>query len=162
MSIISENLLVYILMFPVIGVLLLCFIPAREKTLLKFVALNAAFLSFLGSLLLWGAFDKSTGFFQFVSQFSWFPILNLNFSLGIDGISLFFLLLTTLLIPLCILISWNSVGHNLKEFLISFLVLDFLLIGVFSVLDLLFFYIFFETVLIPMGRILGFFRTLQS
>jgi proton-translocating NADH-quinone oxidoreductase chain M len=142
-------------MFPVIGILLLCFIPAREKTLLKFVALNASFLSFIGSLLLWGAFNKSTGFFQFVTQFSWFPILNLNFSLGVDGISLFFLLLTTLLIPLCLLISWNSVGHNLKEFLICFLVLDFLLIGVFCVLDLLFFYIFFETVLIPMYLIVG-------
>lgn len=152
---VSENLLIYILMFPVIGILLLCFIPAREKTLLKLVALNASFLSFIGSLLLWGAFNKSTGFFQFVTQFSWFPILNLNFSLGVDGISLFFLLLTTLLIPLCLLISWNSVGHNLKEFLISFLVLDFLLIGVFCVLDLLFFYIFFETVLIPMYLIVG-------
>lgn len=152
---VSKNLLIYILMFPFIGILLLCFIPAREKTLLKFVALNASFLSFIGSLLLWGAFNKSTGFFQFVTQFSWFPILNLNFSLGVDGISLFFLLLTTLLIPLCLLISWNSVGHNLKEFLISFLVLDFLLIGVFCVLDLLFFYIFFETVLIPMYLIVG-------
>lgn len=150
-----ENLLVYILMFPVIGILLLCFIPAREKTMLKFVSLNASFLSFIGSLILWGAFNKSTGFFQFVTQFNWFPILNLNFSLGIDGISLFFLLLTTLLIPVCILISWNSVSYNLKEFLISFLVLDFLLIGVFCVLDLLFFYIFFETVLIPMYFIVG-------
>jgi proton-translocating NADH-quinone oxidoreductase chain M len=152
---ISENLLIYILMFPVIGILLLCFIPAREKTLLKFVALNASFLSFIGSLLLWGAFNKSTGFFQFVTRFCWFPVLNLNFSLGVDGISLFFLLLTTLLIPLCLLISWNSVSHNLKEFLISFLVLDFLLIGVFCLLDLLFFYIFFETVLIPMYLIVG-------
>ena len=152
---VSENLLIYILMFPVIGILLLCCIPAHEKTLLKFVALNASFLSFIGSLLLWGAFNKSTGFFQFVTQFSWFPILNLNFSLGVDGISFFFLFLTTLLIPLCLLISWNSVGHDLKEFLISFLVLDFLLIGVFCVLDLLFFYIFFESVLIPMYLIVG-------
>ena len=151
----SANLLIYILMFPVIGVLVLCFIPAYEKKLLKLVALNASFLAFIGSLLLWGAFNKSTGFFQFVTQSSWFPILNLNFSLGVDGISLFFLLLTNLLIPLCLLISWDSVGHNLKEFLISFLVLDFLLIGVFCVLDLLFFYIFFETVLIPMYLVVG-------
>ena len=76
MSMVGENFLVYILIFPVIGILLLCFIPAREKTLLKFVALNASFSSFIGSLLLWGAFNKSTGFFQFVAQFSWFPILN--------------------------------------------------------------------------------------
>jgi len=75
--------------------------------------------------------------------------------LGVDGISLFFILLTTLLIPLCILASWNSVGHSLREFLIAFLFLDFLLIGVFCVLDLLFFYIFFESVLIPMFLIVG-------
>lgn len=152
---VNQNLLVYMLMFPIIGILLLCVIPAREKTLLKLVALNVSFLSFISFLLLWGAFNKSTGFFQFIGQFSWFPILNLNFSLGVDGISLFFLFLTTLLIPLCLLISWNSVSYNLKEFLISFLVLDFLLIGVFCVLDLLFFYIFFETVLIPMYLIVG-------
>ena len=152
---VNENLLICILMFPIIGILLLCFIPAREKTTLKFVALNASFLSFIGSLLLWSTFNKSTGFFQFVTAFSWFPILNLNFSIGVDGISFFFLFLTALLIPLCLLISWNSVNHNLKEFLMSFLVLDFLLIGVFCVLDLLFFYIFFETVLIPMYLIVG-------
>jgi NADH-quinone oxidoreductase subunit M len=85
----------------------------------------------------------------------WFPNFNLNFTLGIDGISLFFLLLTTLLIPLCILTSWNSVKNNLKEFLIAFLVLDFFLIGTFCVLDLLLFYIFFESVLIPMFFIVG-------
>ena len=155
MTTIIKNLLIYILIFPVLGVLFLCFIPARRKALLKIISLNAAFFSFLGSLFLWGAFNKSSGFFQFVTELYWFPILNLNFSLGIDGISIFFLLLNTLLIPLCILISWNSVDRNLKEFLILFLLLDFLLIGVFCVLDLLFFYIFFESVLIPMFLIIG-------
>jgi len=158
----SKNLLVYILFFPIFGILMLILVPAREEKLLKFVGLNVACLSFLGSLFLWGFFHKATGAFQFVIPFFWLPTLNLNFILGIDGISIFFLLLTTLLIPLCILTSWNSVGSNLKEFLIAFLVLDFLLIGVFCLLDLLFFYIFFESVLIPMGRILGSFRTLQS
>jgi len=90
-----------------------------------------------------------------VVKFFWLPSLNLNFTLGIDGISIFFLILTTLLIPLCILTSWNSVGNNLKEFLIAFLVLDFFLIGTFCVLDLLLFYIFFESVLIPMFLIVG-------
>jgi proton-translocating NADH-quinone oxidoreductase chain M len=81
--------------------------------------------------------------------------LNLNLTLGIDGISIFFLLLTTLLIPICILISWNSINYKLKEYLISFLILEFLLIGVFCILDLLLFYIFFESVLIPMFLIIG-------
>jgi proton-translocating NADH-quinone oxidoreductase chain M len=81
--------------------------------------------------------------------------LNLNFVLGIDGISIFFVLLTTLLIPLCLLVSWKSVKINLKEFLIAFLVMEFFLIGVFCILDLLLFYIFFESVLIPMYLIVG-------
>ena len=140
----SQNLLVYILMFPIIGILLLLIVPSRETRLLKFIALNSACFSFIGSLILWGGFSKSVGFFQFLVKLNWFPLLTLNFTLGVDGISLFFILLTTLLIPLCLLASWNSIGHSLKEFLIAFLFLDFLLIGVFCVLDLLFFYIFLK------------------
>ena len=150
-----ENLLIYIFLFPIIGILFLIVVPSREKNLLKMIALNFSFFSFIGSLFLWGVFHKGTGAFQFVIQSSWFLGLNLNITLGIDGISIFFLLLTTLLIPLCLLASWNSVKFNLKEFLIAFLVLDFFLIGVFCILDLLFFYIFFESVLIPMFLIIG-------
>lgn len=150
-----KNLLIYILMFPIFGILILLLLPAKEKKLLKLVALNSSCLSFIGSLFLWGFFQKSTSSFQFVAKLFWLPYLNLNFTLGIDGISIFFLLLTTLLIPLCILTSWNSVSDNLKEFLIAFLVLDFFLIGTFCVLDLLLFYIFFESVLIPMFLIVG-------
>jgi proton-translocating NADH-quinone oxidoreductase chain M len=142
-------------MFPIFGILLLLLIPSREERLMKIVALNFSCFSFTGSLLLWFFFSKSTGAFQFVVKLFWIPVFNLNFTLGIDGISIFFLLLTTLLIPLCILTSWNSVGSNLKEFLIAFLVLDFFLIGTFCVLDLLLFYIFFESVLIPMFLIVG-------
>jgi len=142
-------------MFPIFGILLLLLIPSREEKLLKRIALNFSCFSFVGSLFLWGFFQKSIGSFQFVVKLFWLPILNLNFTLGIDGISIFFLVLTTLLIPLCILTSWNSVSENLKEFLIAFLVLDFFLIGTFCVLDLLLFYIFFESVLIPMFLIVG-------
>ena len=151
----TQNLLVYVLLFPIIGILFLLLVPSRETRLLKFIALNSTCFSFIGSLLLWGGFSKSVGFFQFLVKLTWFPLLTLNFTLGVDGISLFFILLTTLLIPLCILASWNSVGHSLREFLIAFLFLDFLLIGVFCVLDLLFFYIFFESVLLPMFLIVG-------
>lgn len=150
-----KNLLIYILMFPIFGILILLLIPAREEKLLKTVALNFSCFSFIGSLILWGFFQKSIGSFQFVVKLFWLPALNLNFTMGIDGISIFFLLLTTLLIPLCLLTSWNSVSDNLKEFLIAFLVLDFFLIGTFCVLDLLLFYIFFESVLIPMFLIVG-------
>jgi NADH-quinone oxidoreductase subunit M len=97
-----KNLLIYILMFPIFGILLLLLIPAREEKLIKLVALNFSCFSFIGSLILWGLFQKSIGSFQFVVKLFWLPTLNLNFTLGVDGISIFFLLLTTLLIPLCI------------------------------------------------------------
>jgi proton-translocating NADH-quinone oxidoreductase chain M len=150
-----DNLLLYILLFPIFGILCLLLIPSSEKKVLKIIALNFSCLSFVGSVVLWFFFDNYSGSFQYVSTIFWLNSLNLNFTLGIDGISLFFLLLTTLLIPLCILTSWNSININLKAFLIAFLLLDFFLIGVFSILDLLFFYIFFESVLIPMYLIVG-------
>lgn len=150
-----EAILLYILLFPYIGILLLFFCNSNEKRFMKLIALNFSFASFIGFLFLWSCFDKSTVKFQFVYKISILPIFNLNFFMGIDGISLFFLLLTTLLIPICLLNSWNSINSNLKEFLIAFLLLNFLLIGVFCSLDVLFFYIFFETVLIPMFLIIG-------
>lgn len=134
---------------------MLLFIPSSKKKTLKTVALNFSCFSFIGSIFLWGFFQKCESSFQFVLKFFWLPSLNLNFVIGVDGISLFFILLTTFLIPLCLLISWNSVNKNLKEFLIAFLFLNFLLIGTFCILDLLLFYIFFESVLLPMFLIIG-------
>lgn len=150
-----ENLLNYILLLPLLGAFFLLLAPSTNHKLLKSIALNFTCLTFLFSLILWIIFNKSIGTFQFVTKNLWLNILNLNFPLGIDGISLFFLLLTTLLIPLCLLVSWNSINHNLKEYLIAFLVMEFFLIGVFCILDLLLFYIFFESVLIPMFLIIG-------
>lgn len=135
---------------------MLLFISRNKKKLLKIIALNFTCFSFISSLFLWAFFQKSSSSFQFVVKFFWLSHFNLNFTFGIDGISLFFVLLTTFLIPLCLLTSWNSVNFNLKKFLIAFLFLDFLLIGTFCILDLLLFYIFFESVLIPMGWILSF------
>ena len=150
-----ENILFYLLVSPLIGVLLLSILPSREKDLLKLIALNFSFIPFIGFLFIWMFFQKSLTNFQFVTKVFWLPNLNLNLTLGIDGISLFFVLLTTLLIPICILASWTSINYKLKEYLISFLILEFLLIGTFCVLDLLLFYIFFESVLIPMFLIVG-------
>ena len=131
------------------------FVPIYKTKLLKIIALNSACLSFSSSLLLWGLFEKSSCHFQFVKVFFWLPNLNLNLAIGLDGISLFFIVLTTLLIPLCLLTSWSSISVNLKEFLIFFLFLNFFLIATFCSLDLLFFYVFFESVLIPMFLIVG-------
>jgi len=151
----TTNLLVFILILPLIGTFMLLLIPSGNHSMLKAVALNISCTVYIISLFLWVLFNKSISSFQFVNKVLWIPFLNLNFTLGIDGISLFFVLLTTLLIFLCILISWTSVKIYIKEFLIAFLVLEFFLIGVFSILDLLLFYIFFESVLIPMYLIVG-------
>ena len=151
----TTNLLVFILILPLIGIFMLLCIPSSNHSMLKAVALNISCTVYLISLFLWVFFNKSISSFQFVNKVLWIPFFNLNFTLGIDGISLFFVLLTTLLIFLCILISWTSVNRYIKEFLMAFLILEFFLIGVFSILDLLLFYIFFESVLIPMYLIVG-------
>lgn len=150
-----DNLLIYILFLPLVGILLILLYSSYNSKILKLIALNFSVLPFLGSLFVWAYFEKSIGQFQFVVKNFWLNNLNLNIILGIDGISIFFLLLTTMLIPICILLSWSSVKKDLKEYLIAFLLLEFFLIGVFCILDLLLFYIFFESVLLPMFLIVG-------
>ena len=150
-----ENILSLILGLPLVGTVILLLIPSSNKSLLRSIALNFSCLTFVLSLVLWVFFNKSTAAFQYVEKFFWIPILNLNFPIGVDGISLFFILLTTLLIPICLLASWDSIQFDLKKYLIAFLIMEFFLIGVFCVLDLLLFYIFFESVLIPMFLIIG-------
>jgi len=155
MSFILNNILSNLIVLPLVGALVLLILPSWNAQLLRLTSLAFSFLTFLLSLFLWVFFDKSTSNFQFVERITWISDLNLNFTLGIDGISLFLILLTTLLIPLCILASWAGIRIYVKEYLIAFLVLESFLIGVFSVLDLLLFYILFESVLIPMFLIIG-------
>lgn len=153
------SLLSFVLLFPLFGALFLLFIPGWKTQLIKNLALNISLFNFLISLILWIEFDNSTSKFQFFQNFTSFQtdlsFSTFNFVFGLDGISLFFVLLTTFLIPVCILVSWNSITAYIKEYCIAFLVLESLMIAVFSVLDLLLFYIFFESVLIPMFIIIG-------
>ena len=151
----TKNLLCFLLLVPIIGILLLLLNSSFNHKLLKTISLATSAITFIVSLLIWVLFDKSTGDFQFVETILWSSNLNINLTVGIDGISLFFVILTTLLIFLCLLSSWYSINFNLKEYLISFLIMEFFLIGVFCVLDLLLFYVFFESVLIPMYLIIG-------
>lgn len=136
-------------------VILIFFIPRHLRILLKIFTLLNSSLVFLIVIIIWIHFDNSTSFFQFSKVWFFLPYWNLVYSLGVDGISLFFLLLTTFLINICILVSWNSVNFFLKEYLICFLFLEFCLIQVFCVLDIFLFYIFFESILIPMFLIIG-------
>lgn len=174
------SLLAWILFSPLIGVFFILFVPGWNGALIRSIGLITSISTFLLSLLLWIQFDSSSGQFQFVSRFALIPNLptpslhseaihsigsiadlpngeytTLTFIMGLDGISIFFVILTTFLIPICILVGWTTIKASIKEYCIAFLVLEALLIGAFSVLDLLLFYIFFESVLIPMFLIIG-------
>jgi len=121
----------------------------------RMAALWTSLATFVVSLFLWFQFDPTTAEFQFVEYSAWLPDFNIAYRMGIDGISLFFVLLSTLLTPICILASWTSVQVRVKEYMIAFLVLETLMVGMFCALDLVVFYIFFEGVLIPMFLIIG-------
>jgi NADH-quinone oxidoreductase subunit M len=119
------------------------------------IALVTSGVTFLISLLLWARFDATKAGFQFEEKMDWVPALGIGYHMGIDGISLFFVLLATLLTPICILASWESVHVRVKEYMVAFLVLETFMVGMFCALDLALFYVFFEGVLIPMFLIIG-------
>ena len=148
-------LLIVNLFFPIIGIIFILFLNIKQKRIIKLIALNFSSYSFIGFLIVWAIFDKSSTLFQFVYKIPLILLFNLNYLIAIDGVSLFFILLTTLLIPICLLISWSSIKYLHKQYFILFLLLDFLLINVFYSIDLLFFYIFFEAILLPMFLIIG-------
>lgn len=125
----------------------------NSEVRMKQVALFASLVNFIISMVLWAQFDSSVSHYQFQEEFTQISFCHLH--LGIDGISLYFVLLTTFITPICILSNWHDIKVGLKYFLIAFLVLETLQIAVFVVLDLLLFYIFFESVLIPLFLIVG-------
>lgn len=150
----TDSILSFLIFFPLFGSFVIALLPAEKKTLIKSIALATSGTVFLFSLSLWVNFNQSLSKFQFVESINyWFPWDSSSSTyilLGVDGISLFFILLTTLLIFICLLSSWDNIHTYLKEYLLAFLVLESLLLGVFTILDLLVFYILFEATLIPM------------
>jgi NADH-quinone oxidoreductase subunit M len=121
----------------------------------RWIALWTSLVTCVLSLFIWAGFDPTTPEFQFVEHGEWLPAFNIAYHMGIDGISLFFVLLSTFLTVLCVLASWKSVTVRVKEYMIAFLVLETLMVGMFCALDLILFYMFFEGVLIPMFLIIG-------
>ncbi|KAJ4802852.1 NADH-ubiquinone oxidoreductase chain 4 [Rhynchospora pubera] len=142
-----------LILCPVLGSIILLFIPNYSIRLIRLIGLCVSLLTFLYSLVLWIKFDPSTAKFQFVESVRWLPYENIHLYMGLDGLSLFFVILTTFLIPICILVGWSGMRSNGKEYIIAFLICEFLMIAVFCMLDLLLFYVFFESVLIPMLKI---------
>lgn len=121
----------------------------------RWVALWTSLVTLGLTLILWKNYNPETADFQFQEKLHWIPMLNIGYFIGIDGISLPFILLSALLIPLCVLASWTSIQNQVSEYMITFLVLETMLIGMFSSLDFILFYLFFEGVLIPMFLIIG-------
>ncbi|MCA1939588.1 MAG: NADH-quinone oxidoreductase subunit M [Caenispirillum bisanense] len=151
-------LLTIITFLPLVGAGFILFVRGGEAQVAsnaRNVALLTSIATFVLSLFLWFNFDSSTADYQFVERAEWLPAFNIAYSMGIDGISLFFVLLSTFLTPLCILSSWEAVTKRVKEYMIAFLVLETMMIGMFCALDAFLFYIFFEAVLIPMFIIIG-------
>ena len=148
-----------LILLPLIGSLFILFIKDKEKEdstrqSIKYVALFTSFTNFFISIYLWYIFDNSFSGFQFIEEKEWLKGY-INYKVGIDGISILFVILTTLIVPLCIVAVNNTVKIRLKEFLLAILIMESLMLGVFCSLDLVIFYLFFEGGLIPMFLIIG-------
>ncbi|MBI3077268.1 MAG: NADH-quinone oxidoreductase subunit M, partial [Deltaproteobacteria bacterium] len=149
------GLLTAVVFLPLVGAGVLLFADrAREQTLRQ-TALGASALTFLLSLPLYFRFDAGLAGMQFVERAPWIPQWGIAYHLGVDGISLFLVLLTTFLTPLALLASWSAITARVKEFLICMLLLETGMLGVFAALDLFLFYIFWEAMLVPMYFLIG-------
>ncbi|MBV9073153.1 MAG: NADH-quinone oxidoreductase subunit M [Acidobacteria bacterium] len=150
----SGMILTLITFVPLAGAVLLMFMPRNDRAL-KWTALVISLLAFVLSLHLPAHWSSGAPGFQFVVDAQWISSPNIHYHLGVDGISVWLVLLTTFLTPFCVLISWNSVHGPLKEFFVLMLILETAMIGVFVALDLFLFYVFWEATLIPMALMIG-------
>ncbi len=151
----SAELLAAVLFLPAAGALLLTLFPVQDHTNLKATALGISVITFLLSLGLWFGFDRGAVGFQFATDAPWIPEFGIGFRIGVDGISLVLVLLTTFLCPLTLLGAWTAIDKRVKEFLVAMLVLETGMLGAFVALDLFLFYVFWEAMLIPMYFIIG-------
>jgi len=155
MNQLSYPILSTVIFLPVLGALLILLNRRSWESLSRWIALGTSIATFFLSIPLFTMFDKSTHKMQFVEKFKWIPDWNIYYFIGIDGISVLFILLSTLTAILCVLISWESIKTKVKEFYIAILLTTSFMIGVFCSLDFFLFYIFWEAMLIPMFLIIG-------
>ena len=143
---------------PLVGCVVILCVRGDEETVAanaRWTALWTSLIVFALSLVLWAEWDPHDPGFQFVENVAWLPGYEVSYKMGVDGISVLFVLLSTLLAPICILASWESVKKYVREYMIAFLILETMMVGMFCALDFVIFYIFFEGVLIPMFLIIG-------
>jgi NADH-quinone oxidoreductase subunit M len=144
-----------LIFLPIAGAIAILLIKRTSETPIKWTALLISILTFILSLPLFTGFDKTTSAMQFTETYAWVPQWGIRYALGVDGISVLFVLLTALLTVLCVMVSWNSIKEKTKEFYAALLLTEGAMIGVFSSLDLFLFYIFWEAMLIPMFLLIG-------
>ena len=143
---------------PLVGAAVILLVRGDEATVAsnaRWTALWTSLIVFLLSLVLWARFDTADAGFQFMEGVSWLPEFGVAYRMGVDGISVLFVLLSTALTPICILASWDSIQSRVREFMVAFLVLETMMVGMFAAQDAILFYMFFEGVLIPMFLIIG-------
>ena len=143
------------LWLPIVAAIVLAFFPRTSVTAIKGFGLFTGVATFVVSLGILAGFQDGRGGFQLVESHAWIPQWGITYGLGVDGISLWLVLLTTLLTPVVLLSSWNTIHKHPKEYVISFLVMEAAMIGVFLATDLILFYVFFELTLIPMYLVIG-------
>jgi NADH-quinone oxidoreductase subunit M len=148
-------LLLITLFIPLVIALIMMMIPAENRSALKMIAAVGSGLTFLVSLGLWFSFDKANPAFQFTTNVPWISTLDIGFRFGLDGMSVLLILLTTFIMPISILSSWEGIRDREKLYYIMILLLEFGIIGVFASLDTFLFYVFWEVVLIPMYFLIG-------
>ena len=155
MTILGIPILSLLIFFPLLGTMVLLFIGKENAKALRTVAFLFSIAEFFISLPLFFAFDSTTASMQFVEDWWWVKDYGISYKLGIDGISLLLVLLTTFLTVLCILSSWKAITFRVKEYMISFLFLETGMVGALVALDLILFYVFWEVMLIPMYLLIG-------
>ena len=143
-----------LILLPVLGAIFIFFSKSNNNLTIKYLALFVSFANFILSLYLWYLFDTTTSEFQFLEERSWIKGF-INYKVGVDGISILFIILTTFITPLCVVSVNDTIKSRLKDFLVAILIMESLMIGVFCSLDLVVFYLFFEGGLIPMFLIIG-------
>jgi NADH-quinone oxidoreductase subunit M len=143
---------------PLIGAAFILMIRGEKEIVARNarnVALWTSLITLLLALMTWANFDPKTTAFQLEEQAAWIPAFGISYHMGVDGISMFFVVLSAFLTPICILASWDAIKERVREYMLAFLVLETLMIGMFCALDIVLFYLFFEGVLIPMFLIIG-------
>ena len=143
---------------PLVGALVILAIGGKPDVVARqsrIIALWTTLLTFVLSLTIWIYFQPGTAAFQFEERFDWLPQYKIGYHMGVDGISMLFVILSTFLMPICILASWEAIEKMVREYMVAFLILETMMVGMFCVMDMVLFYVFFEGVLIPMFLIIG-------